>query len=409
MVRCGAILLVLLGLAASAHAAEPEAGPPVPPASIDEAARKARFTAFVIEGDRARASGRLTAAAKAYSAALELRRDPLVAGRLGVVIVELGQPADAGDLLLEAIQEATNASPEERHGFLKAYDMARAQVTWLDVTISEANATVTLDGEPKNRAGFSAFSMFVTPGEHEVRARLDGYEDAVEIFTARKGQKQSVTLTLKAKAQPIPPPLRLRREPTRVRIAGLDDPPKDEPNEREPIVGGVVGEQKKPKPRFSVGAGPVVVLGVASWMPALGINLGVGVRANDYVWLGLEGRAAWLTSDLHGEPIRAMTAGGIASGCGHLSVLFGCALAHVGVLNIQASERSYQAASFVNVKPGAGLRLGADLAITRAFKITAAVDALVLTSGVTILVNDVLIADQPPVMLGAQINGAWEL
>ncbi|WP_170229089.1 PEGA domain-containing protein [Polyangium fumosum] len=69
---------------------------------------------------------------------------------------------------------------------------------------------------------------FVAPGEHELRARLDGYEDAVETFTARKGQEMRVTLTLRALPEPLPPPLKLRRESPRkphLRARGPGEPP----------------------------------------------------------------------------------------------------------------------------------------------------------------------------------------
>ncbi|TKC96421.1 PEGA domain-containing protein [Polyangium fumosum] len=405
----GVALVVLLGLTTTALADEPRDASPVPLDALEDAAKKARFTSYVIDGDRARAAGRATAAARAYAAALDVRHDPLIAGRLGVILVQLGKPVDAADLLLDAIQRATNAAAEERQGFLKAYDAARAEMTWVDVTISHAGTKLTLDGEPRNRDGFSALSMFVAPGEHELRARLDGYEDAVETFTARKGQELRITLTLRALPEPLPPPLKLRREsPRRPDLSSLDEPPEDEPPPREPIVGGVMGEPKKAGLRGSVSGGPVVVFGVASWMPAVGAMLGGSLRLNDSVSIGLEGRAAWLTSGVESHQITAMTAGGIASVCGHYRWFYGCALGHLGVINVEFSAQSYKPANFSIVKPGAGGRIGAKVRVTQSFTLQAAADVLGLSSGVKVVVGTTVLSDQPPVMLGVQLGGGWE-
>ncbi|MDI3284801.1 PEGA domain-containing protein [Polyangium sp. 15x6] len=405
----GVALVVLLGLTATALADEPREASPVPPDALEDAAKKARFTSYVIDGDRARAAGRATAAARAYAAALDVRHDPLIAGRLGVLLVQLGKPVDAADLLLDAIQRATNATAEERQGFLKAYDAARAEMTWVDVTISHAGTKLTLDGEPRNRDGFSALSMFVAPGEHELRARLDGYEDAVETFTARKGQEMRVTLTLRALPEPLPPPLKLRREnPRRPDLSSLDEPPEDEPPSREPIVGGVTGEQKKAGLRGSVSGGPIVVFGVASWSPAVGAMIAGSLRPNDYVSLGLEARAAWLTSGVEGGQINAMTVGGLASVCGHWRWLFGCALGHVGLIRIQGAATSYKGEHPEFVKLGIGGRIGAKFNLTQSFSMQASVDAVALDSGTKIIAGQTAIVDQPPVLVGAQVAGGWE-
>jgi len=195
MVRVCIGLALLLGLAAPASADVP--GPTVAPGAIVDAADEAQFTALVAKGERERAAGRLPEAATAYAQALGLRGDPLVAGRLGVLLVDLGRPEQAAELLLDAIQRATKATSTERQGFLRAYDKALAQGCWVEVVISHAHTRVTLDGKPKNRDGHSAFFVFVMAGEHEVRASLDGYEDASAKFTAIKGTDMRVPLTLR--------------------------------------------------------------------------------------------------------------------------------------------------------------------------------------------------------------------
>lgn len=106
-------------------------------------------------------------AALAYSDAFDLRRDPRVGGRLGVVLVQLDNAVVAADLLMNALERASDASPDERLEFFKAYEIARSRVCRLEVTVSEAHARISLDGRVTQPDGVTAFAMFVPPGEHD--------------------------------------------------------------------------------------------------------------------------------------------------------------------------------------------------------------------------------------------------
>ncbi|MDI1430750.1 hypothetical protein [Polyangium sorediatum] len=402
------VAIALVGIASSAAADEPRAAPPVPPDALADAATHATFAAHVIDGDDARAAGRKTAAARSYAAALAVRHDPLIAGRLGVLLVELGRPVDAADLLLDAIQRASSASSDERQGFLKAYDAARAEVAWIDVTISHVGAKLTLDSEPRNKSGFSALSMFVTPGEHELRATLDGYEPAVVIFTARKGEQRTITLTLRELPKPLPPPERLLRRRDVDRAYTVEEPREDESARREPIVGGVAGQEKKPGLRGTIGAGPVVVFGVASWSPAVGGVLAGSLRTNEHVSIGVEGRAAWLTSGVQDGQINAMTAGGLLNACGHYRWFYGCLVGHIGVINIEFEGTGYKERSLSFMQPGVGGRIGARLSLGSSFSLQAAAEAIGLARGTKLMVGQTVLIDQPPVMITSQLLTGWD-
>ncbi|MDI3292001.1 hypothetical protein QHF83_52305, partial [Polyangium sp. 15x6] len=132
----------------------------------------------------------------AYSEALNIRPDPLIAGRLGIVLVKLGKPARAAHLLHDAVNRDWRARPVEREQFKTAYDAARAVVCMLDVTISHAPERTTLDGEPINPKHRTGFFIFAMPGEHEIRASLTGYRDGRAVFTACKGGSMDVPVTL---------------------------------------------------------------------------------------------------------------------------------------------------------------------------------------------------------------------
>ncbi|MDI1447236.1 hypothetical protein [Polyangium sp. 6x1] len=345
----------------------------------------------------------------AYAEAFKIKEDPLVGGRLGALLVELRNPIQAADLLLDAIERGQDVSSDERHTWLSAYDVARSQVCRVEVTVSEPHSRVTLDGLPKNREGHTGFILFVPPGEHELRAALNGFEDAVIDFTAIKGGTLRYTLALRPLPSfaPIDPPERLLRRRQFDPATSVEEPPDDEPPKQEPIRGGVIGDEKKSGLRGSINAGPVVIFGVATWAPAVGAVVGGSLQVHEHVSLGLEGRAAWLTSGIGGEPITAMTAGGLVSACGHYRWFFGCALGHLGVIKVETSGASYKSASVVGVKPGGGGRLGARFSVTESLTIHTAADVLGLSSGVKVAVNGTVLAAQPPVMMGVEVGAGW--
>ncbi|MDI3285325.1 hypothetical protein [Polyangium sp. 15x6] len=404
MQRFGIVIAAILTLGTPALAED------APRPAADDAVQAARFAALVAKADRERAAGRLPEAAMAYAEAFKIKEDPTVGGRLGALLVELRNPIQAADLLLDAIERGQDVSSDERHAWLSAYDVARSQVCRVEVTVSEPHSRVTLDGLPKNREGHTGFILFVPAGEHELRASLNGFEDAVIDFKAIKGGTLRYTLALR----PLPsfalidPPERLLRRRQLDPATSVEEPPDDEPPKREPIRGGVIDDEKKSGIRGSINAGPVVLFGVATWAPAVGAVLGGSLQVHEYASLGLEARAAWLTSGIEGLQIDAMTAGGIVSACGHYRWFFGCALGHMGMIRVAFSRESYEPVTVVDVKPGGGARIGAKFRLTSSLSVHAATEVLALSSGVKIFVGNTLVSSQPPVMIGVGVGAGWE-
>ncbi|MDC3987920.1 hypothetical protein [Polyangium jinanense] len=269
-----------------------------------------------------------------------------------------------------------------------------------------------VDGVDRNALGRSAFWTFVAGGEHEIRATLDGFEEAVVKFTAVKGKDTKIRVLLTPHTVEPEPAIHVSEKDPTVTLPAVvsgpgftkqEDPFAYDDQAKDPTKPG-----EKNGLRGFVGAGPVVVFGVASWMPAVGATLAGGLQPNDYVSIGLEARAAWLTVGVADRPINAMTAGGIATLCGHYKWFFGCALGHLGVIRVESTSRSYKPASFADVKPGAGGRIGARVRVTQSLTIHGAADVLGLSSGVQVVVGPTVLSDQPPVMLGVQIGGGWE-
>ncbi|HRI69115.1 MAG TPA: hypothetical protein PK156_33020 [Polyangium sp.] len=416
----GRIFAFCLGVCLSASAVARAEIPADQSQTLTDAEKEARLRLFVKMGDQARLAGRNEEAATAYKAALDIQPDPIISGRLGLVLMKLGQLDRAGEELYEAVVHGQSASvsTQERREIAAAYDKAKALTTWVDVDISHAGAKVTCDGLPWNRKGFSSFWRFAMPGEHTLHAHLDGYKDAVATFTANPGEEIRVSLKFESLEMPkqldvprpavekhgdrnFPPMIRASNVATDSNYDPREDPSYGEPKDTKP-------EKKKTGPRFTVSGGVVTVFGVASWNPAVGGVLGVAVKPKEFLSLGLEGRAAWLTTGVADRQISAMTAGGILSACGHLKWFFGCGLGHLGAINVQLDPASYKAASLAYFKPGVGGRIGARVEIGKTFSLQGAVDALWFSRGTRVVVEQVTIVDQPSMMVGTEILGGWE-
>ncbi|HRI71536.1 MAG TPA: PEGA domain-containing protein [Polyangium sp.] len=412
MLRCAAFIVgVCLSASAVARADISAAQTP----SVQD--QEASFDLFVRTGNQARLAGRYNDAAIAYKEALDIHPHPVVSGRLGLALLKLGQIDRAAQLLHFAMEQGQGVTLHERQEVAAAYDKAKAATTWVSVTISQVGATVTCDGESWNREGISGFWRFAMPGEHTIRAKLDGYEEAVETFTAKPGETIAISLKLVpiVKLEPIPEDEPILRKKKRYfpppfnssNVWGSPDyEPKEDPNHGEPKE--TKPAPKKDGPRFSVNGGVVTVFGVASWNPAIGGVVGVSVKPKEFLSFGLEGRAAWLTTGVADRQINAMTAGGIVSTCGHLKWFFGCAIGSIGGLNIKFSSEIYTGKSSTDLIMGGGGRVGARFYASESFLVLGSVDILKLSSGTKIAVADHIIADIPPIMVGGQISGGWE-
>jgi hypothetical protein len=381
---------------------------------------EARFNLLVKTGNQARLTGRYNEAATFYKGALDIHQHPVIRGRLGLVLVKLGHLDKAAEELHDAFEHGQGVTAQERREVGAAFDKAKASTTWVTVNVSQMGANVTCDGAPWNPKGFASFWSFTMPGEHTLRATLDGYEEAVETFTAKAGEEITVTLrllpnpkirpsdqtertleTLLHKNRRFPPPFHGSNVWGSPDYEPKEDPNHGEPKETKPVP-------KKDGPRFSVNGGVVTVFGVASWNPAVGGVVGVGLRPHENVSFGLEGRAAWLTTGIENRPINAMTAGGILSACGHVRWFFGCGLGYVGTINVVFSDLVYTGKSFSFVQPGVGGRVGAEVRLGSAALLRANVDVIGMSRGIELSVGNTVIVSQAPVLVGAQVSGGWE-
>ncbi len=406
-----ALIAAFVAFGAPARADTHDQEIPTPPEAMLDAAREAEFFANVAIGDRERSAGHVPEAALAYARALHIRKDPVVGGRLGVLLVQAEKYAQAADLLSIALKYA-QAPTAEREAFFRAHEIARQHGAWVDVVVSEAGAAVALDGEARNPGKYSAFSIFVVTGEHRLTAVLEEFQDATVPFTVRAGENMRVEIELRSLLRKLEREKKPRTaSPEYVSTNIYGDPnynPKEDPAYEDPRATKPKNATDSRPTHGFVFAGPVVVFGVASWRPAVGGVVGGSWRPNQYFSLGLEGRAAWLTVGVAGAPISAMTAGGLVSVCGHVKWFFGCGLGHVGVVRIEPTSGTFIDRPLTFGKLGGGGRVGVHIGLSRSFSLTGTADVLVLNSGIRVGLEGTVLVDQPRIMLGSQVAAGWE-
>ncbi len=339
MVNRGAWLVLFMLLAPTRARADEDTKPaPLPsnPSALQQATQKARFKALVAKAERERRAGRLAEAATAYAEAFELEQDPLVAGRLGVLLVEFGNPTEAADLLLDAIERATNAPAAEREKFLKAYDTARARVCRVEVTVSEAHAEIALDGVVKQTDGITGFTMFLPPGEHELRAKLKGFEDGVSSFTASKGGTLRVELSLlpvhtlvpiepaPSISPPSSPGLAMPDSTAAATTAPVSLAAPTRPAPSLPLT---------PPRRWTPAFGATMLYGAVSPLPAFGLVASSEWPLREVFSWRIDLRGALSSRGIEGAAIRGALVGAWPGLCGTVRGFSGCLLASAGALN----------------------------------------------------------------------------
>ncbi|TKD09159.1 tetratricopeptide repeat protein [Polyangium fumosum] len=296
--------------------------PPGPPSRIDQAAR---FAELVREGDRARAAGRTSAAVQAYSEALRIRDDPAIVGRLGLVALEGGATAEAVSYLLRAIIDGHDVPPAERRRIQDAYERARPQVCRVDVALSHLGADVLIDGELERASSTAGeFYVFTSPGRHEVRATLGGFQDAIETIDAPKGGRVRVSLVLTPLPAPSPPPA--------PEAPATSKPASPAPSSPCPAPSSKPPAPRSPARRWSPSFGATVLYGPVSPLPSFGVVASSDWPLGEVFSWRLDLRGAFSPRD-EGNAVRGALIGAWPGACGTVRWFSGCLLAAGGALH----------------------------------------------------------------------------
>ncbi|WP_437586219.1 hypothetical protein [Sorangium sp. So ce1000] len=199
LLRAVAAASVVWGRAAVAFGEGPSAGP-----SGAATMRSEAEEAFA-RGERARRAGRWEDAEASYRAAWKADPRPEFAGELGLSELALGRSRDAAEHLRESLLYPETLQPAAQRRFRAGLQKAEREISSATVAVSRPEAEVFIDGRRIGR-GQGMYFVYLDPGRHEARGKLDGYLDDVYPFEAQRGRESMVGLHLEPKRpSPVAP------------------------------------------------------------------------------------------------------------------------------------------------------------------------------------------------------------
>lgn len=208
LVICFAGSLCSLAPRASADL-NPDPAPPVPDAPASAAPDAVAVASHVRRGDKARRASRWYEAIAAYVEALTTaeraglppEKIAPILGELGVCELALRKHADAAEHLYRSLEHEEALTGEQKTRYRQAQQRAEREVATVYLGVVPADAQVRVDGRPIGAA--AAHVIFLEPGEHTVRARLEGYVDATLELKEAAGARVDYAMSL---AREAPPP-----------------------------------------------------------------------------------------------------------------------------------------------------------------------------------------------------------
>lgn len=361
----------------------------------DDAEKDRAYAQFVHEGDRARLVGRTPDALAAYEKALVLREEPRILGRLGLAYLDGQLPVKAASFLFRALIDISDVPQGERWAIKDAYDRARSAVSRIKIDVSHLGADVLVDGKrERSKTDANSFYFFITPGHHEFRATLAGYEDAVATIDVKKGETVPISFALKPSPKPEPPllaPIAIEKRNGTTTA-----------NHNKSIV-------TKPSP-WSVGAGVVALSGAISYVPATGLVAGVKYHYGEWLSFPLDGRVAWSPQYEATRPVRGITFGGTLGACANRSIYFACIVGYVGGIG-HSLETQNNPEIVWRVRFGGGPVVGVVLPFYREFSVRVGAELMILQDGTQVLAgsnsNPFVVWEGPPVLGGFSFTLVW--
>ncbi|MGK4002377.1 hypothetical protein WMF31_07130 [Sorangium sp. So ce1036] len=200
--RCGAHLLVI-GLAAFASTGLAGAASAEEPYPLPGQSDRSTVKDHVRRGRRAREAGRWNEAYAAYRAALEAATPPSstereraeIAGELGLCELALRKYRDAAEHLAWSLEQREALPVAQQKRFEQGLRKAAPHVATLYLSVDPPDAEVLIDGERLGQAA-RTYRLFFEPGQHMVRARAPGREEAFHSFGAVAKTEYNVTMHL---------------------------------------------------------------------------------------------------------------------------------------------------------------------------------------------------------------------
>jgi hypothetical protein len=193
-------ILIAAGLDSRTAIAEPKAGEVASTPlreSLSGPAREAYAAAVVLLNNQDAAG-----ALEKYRQAYDLSKDPRLLFDMAVCQRDLRAYAQMQGLLLRYEQEAGDQmSAQQKADVEAALAAIRDLVGTLHLSVSEAGAGVSLDGEPVGISPLAA-PVVVNLGKHALRVTKDGFELAEQAIEIAGGNEMSLSVVLVRLARP---------------------------------------------------------------------------------------------------------------------------------------------------------------------------------------------------------------
>ncbi len=325
-----AAALVVMPVAAAA-------APPPTQQIVDE------FVIHKKRGDRSLTAGRLSDALSSYGKALAIQYDPVVGGRVGLILLALRDFAPAAHQLHRAVNDtSTSLSKQDRLDFSKAYSDALLKVCRVNINVEHVGTRVEIDGVESGH-GRTDFWLFLGPGKHVIRAALQGFGDTTETIETPPGTQRNVALVMQPRLDVMPSAVVTTTTVDLSKTSRLVPP---------------LYVAKLPPNLYKTSTNAGFVLGIGAWIPfgavpglAVGGQLHGGWRSKSWWKIGIEVRGAVTTGFSEFAFGSAYVWAVIAAPCGRIREhFFGCILVQ---MNGGSADSSVSWTS-----PGPGLRAG---------------------------------------------------
>ena len=176
------------------------------------AAETAAARSLAIDGLKLAQAGNCSEAIDKLERSEKLRHSPIVLGKLGECLVNLGKLVEGTEALRRMLREPL--PPEPTPALQQAYERAQAsldsakpRLAGLTINVkapADAKVSVTVDGEPVPSAVVGV-ELPADPGEHVIEATAPGYLKASTRARMAPGEKSSVALELERDPNAPPP------------------------------------------------------------------------------------------------------------------------------------------------------------------------------------------------------------
>jgi hypothetical protein len=334
-----------------------------------------RFRRFKAEGDRALAEKRLNDAIKAYNDARDVRRDPLIAGRMGLALSFFDDPEAlefAADLLYEAVADVAGVSSREKDAFFAAYKRVRKLVCKLSVNTNDVNARTNFGDGYKKR--IPSFFRFVRKGRGEAVAQLDDRDDIHKSWNCVGDQEIEIRFDFPPKPEP------------RSKTITVVEPGKETVKiVRESIPEeNVTAKLITTKNHWSVWFGPNVTFGVTP-SPAYGLSISSAYNFSKWSMM-IGARGAYAYGPIERNPLDVFAFSGLAGPCLREKWFHACAFFNVNF--IQSIPTGPTPGNFQlrpQITPGIGLSVGGRRSISNKIGFYLSGEASILSRDVEIV------------------------